>query len=257
LWKHIRNGWEKFSRLAKFEVGDGSRIKFWLDLWCGDGPLKDTYPDLFRLARNKDAFIVDHLQHRNSSTHWELHFICSVQDWELESVSTFFDLLFSCPVKGHGVDTLVWRSSGKADFLVNWFYKTLVPRVAAEFPWKAIWKPKVPPWVAFYLWTASLGKILTTDYLRKRNIILVSWCCMCKTDGETIDHLLLHCPVAYDLWSFVFSMFGVQWAMPSRVLDLLACWQGRFGRLRSAEIWKAIPHCLMWCLWRERNSRIF
>uniref|UniRef100_A0A2N9HB10 lysine--tRNA ligase n=1 Tax=Fagus sylvatica TaxID=28930 RepID=A0A2N9HB10_FAGSY len=149
LWRQVIEG--KYRSLGggwSSNVGDGSRIKFWLDLWCGDGPLKDTYPELFRLAQNKDAFIVDHLQHRNSSTHWELHFICSVQDWELES-------------------------SGKADFLVNWFYKTLVPRASVEFPWKAIWKPKVPPWVAFYLWTASLGKILAADYLRKWNIILL------------------------------------------------------------------------------------
>jgi hypothetical protein len=28
LWKFIRSGWEKFSRMLKFEVGDGSRIRF-------------------------------------------------------------------------------------------------------------------------------------------------------------------------------------------------------------------------------------
>ena len=27
---------------------------------------------------------------------------------------------------------------------------------------------------------------------------------MCKADGESIDHLFLHCPRAYDLWSFGF-----------------------------------------------------
>ena len=76
----------------------------------------------------------------------------------------------------------------------------------------------------FFVWTASLGKILTADNLRKRNIILVSWCCLCKEAGETVDHLLLHCPVAHDLWNLVFSMFGGHWVMPGRVLDLLASW---------------------------------
>ena len=113
------------------------------------------------------------------------------------------------------------------------------------FPWKAIWKPKAPSRVAFFLWTATLGKILTADTLRKRNIILVSWCCMCKVDGETIDHLFLHCSLAYDLWSFVFSLFGVHWVMPRKVLDLLSCWQGSFRREQNLEIWAVIPHCLM------------
>jgi hypothetical protein len=88
--------------------------------------------------------------------------------------------------------------------------------------------------------------------LRQRNIILVDWCCLCKEDGENIDHLFLHCTVARELWSSVFILFGVSWVMPRRVVDLLTCWQGSLGRHR--EIWKAIPHCLMWCLWRERND---
>jgi hypothetical protein len=32
LWKYIRRGWEKFSNLTKFEVGDGFKISFWHDL---------------------------------------------------------------------------------------------------------------------------------------------------------------------------------------------------------------------------------
>ena len=29
------------------------------------------------------------------------------------------------------------------------------------------------------------------------------------------------------------------------------------GRHLNLVIWKAIPHCLMWCIWREHNARIF
>ena len=29
------------------------------------------------------------------------------------------------------------------------------------------------------------------------------------------------------------------------------------GRHRNIEIWRAIPHCLMCCLWKERNARLF
>ncbi len=79
---------------------------------------------------------------------------------------------------------------------------------------------------------------------------------MCEASGEIVDHLLLHYPVAYEMWTTIFSMFRVQWVMLSKVLALLACWQGQFRWHQSIEIWKTIPHCLMWCLWRERNSRL-
>jgi hypothetical protein len=73
------------------------------------------------------------------------------------------------------------------------------------------------------VWTASLGKILTLDNLRKRGLTVVDWCCMCKKSGESINHLLLHCEVARTLWSVLFTLFDVLWVMNGRVLDLLAC----------------------------------
>ncbi len=77
-----------------------------------------------------------------------------------------------------------------------------------------------PPRVAFFMWTVGLGKILTTENLRRRNIILVSWCCMCKMEGETIDHLFLHCTVVREMWDTVLSLFGMHWVMPRRVVAL-------------------------------------
>ena len=80
---------------------------------------------------------------------------------------------------------------------------------------------------------------------------------MCKCNSETINHLFLHCPVALELWDMVFGLFGVCWVMPFSVVGLLACWQGRFGRHRNGDIWMVVPLCLMWCIWKKRNSRCF
>jgi hypothetical protein len=59
---------------------------------------------------------------------------------------------------------------------------------------------------------------------------------MCKVNGETMDHLLLHCDYAQSLWSFIVCLFGVSWVMPRRVEDNLACWKGGFGRYCSLDI---------------------
>ena len=63
-----------------------------------------------------------------------------------------------------------------------------------------------------------------------------------KSNGESVNRLLFHCPVAMKLWCIV---------------DLIASWQGRFVHHRNDVIWKAVPHCLMWGIWRERNFRSF
>ena len=51
LWKHITQGWALFAQNVRFEVGIGSKIRFWHDTWCGNQPLKQAFPSLFRIAR--------------------------------------------------------------------------------------------------------------------------------------------------------------------------------------------------------------
>jgi hypothetical protein len=46
----IRKGWETFSKFVRYEVGDGSKVSFWHDVWCGDIPLKISCPDLFSIC---------------------------------------------------------------------------------------------------------------------------------------------------------------------------------------------------------------
>ena len=75
-----------------------------------------------------------------------------------------------------------------------------------------MWQSKVPPRVAFFSRLASLGKILTIENLHKRHIIILDWRYMCKRCGESMDHLLLHCPIAFEMWSL--CLFGLQWVMP-------------------------------------------
>jgi hypothetical protein len=96
-----------------------------------------------------------------------------------------------------------------------------------------------------------LGKILTID-----NLIMINRCCLCKSDRETINHLLLHCEIAHSLWVSIFSRFGLSWVMPSKVAGFFASWWSG-GRSRSIVIWKMVPICIVWCLWLEKNERCF
>lgn len=60
---------------------------------------------------------------------------------------------------------------------------------------------------------------------------------------ETVNDLL-HCSIARDIWSFVFSPLGVMWVMPYIMLNLLAGWKdwvtlyyGIFAGLFLLVIW--------------------
>ena len=45
--------------------------------------------------------------------------------------------------------------------------------------------------------------------------------------------------------------------MPHKVIELFESWQDMFGRHRNIELWRIVLHCLLWCIWRERNARSF
>ena len=106
-----------------------------------------------------------------------------------------------------------WKLRKNGDFEIWSFYSVFRWPSSIVFPWKAILGVKAPRRVSFFVWTTALGKILTADNLRKSSYFIVDWCCMCRCDGEFVNHLLIHCGVALQLWSFVFRSFGVAWVL--------------------------------------------
>jgi len=120
------------------------------------------------------------------------------------------------------------------------FYSVLSCNDGFRFHWKSVWQTKVSLKVAFFAWLAALRKIFTMDNLRKRYVIVVDRCCMCKGNGESMNRLLLHCEVASAVWNVFFSWFGLSWVMPRRVDDTCACWWTA-GRTRSLVVWKMMP----------------
>ena len=173
------------------------------------------------------------------------------------STITHMAIVYSLKVRGVGLDKVCWKPARSwGSFEVRSFYLSFYPPTLS-FPWRLVGQSKVPPKVAFFSWSASLVKILTTNNLHRRTIIVLDWCYMCKRWGELVDHLLLHCPIAYELWSFVFCLFGLHWVMPLKVVELFEFWQGNFRRHHNIVFRRLVLHCLMWCIWRERNARCF
>lgn len=107
-------------------------------------------------------------------------------------------------------------------FEIDRYYQSLICIIDISFSLEKHLEVKGATQVALFMWTLALGKILTIDKLRRRRLIVIDWCYVCKCAGETMDHLLLHCPTATELWSMVLGLFGVYWVMPKSVAELLA-----------------------------------
>jgi len=167
VWKCIRRGWDAFAAHVRYEVGDGSKVLFWHDVWCGEVPLKTLFLDLFLIASGKDAWVEESMQRQNVTILWNILYTRLVHDWEVEVVCRFFEMLYSLKVRSEGEDKMCCIPTRNKSFEVKSYYKVLLSPIQSSFLWKSIWKVKVPLRVAFFVWTATLGKILTLDNLER------------------------------------------------------------------------------------------
>ena len=136
------------------------------------------------------------------------------------------------------------------------FYHKIRTAAPSTFPWKGIWKVKVPKRVAFFTWTIAHGQILTLDNLILHGHPLANRCCMCCYNAESVDHLLHFCPVAHSLWMYMLRLFEIDWVMPCSIVDLLFCWYNWLEK-HSFDIWNLVLDCLLWTIWTEQNRRSF
>ena len=130
---------------------------------------------------------------------WNLRFYRDFEDWELVASFSLRDFIQAHLPHGVGSDSLCWGLNRNGKFDTRSFYNELRTTPNSIFPWKGIWKAKVPKRVAFFLWTATHDRILTLDNLMLRGRPLANRCCMCQCSGESIDHFLIHCHVANSL----------------------------------------------------------
>ena len=187
---------------------------------------------------------------------WNSSFIRDFNDWKLPLGAAFFQFLHPLLPRHDRMDSKVWKHRQSGQFDVSSFYSALQGSNRMQFPWKSIWGVKAPRCISFFIWIVARGTILTCDNLMRRGHIMAGWCCMCKHNWETGDHLLLHCETASALWSFILQAFRINLVMPAKVIDLLFGWYNWFGK-HSSGVWNLVPLCLMWTLWQERNRRIF
>jgi hypothetical protein len=131
--EYIRRGWGVFF-FVRNEVGDGSKIKFSHDLWCADQLLKETFPDLFSIACCKDTWVADDMQLLNRNLQWNISFTKPMHDWEVDLVSSFFELLNYIRLRQGSEDKICWIPSKRQKFEVMSFYNVLLIPTSSPFP---------------------------------------------------------------------------------------------------------------------------
>ena len=169
-------------------------------------------------------------------------------DWEVEEIQNLLQALQDKRILPNQDDLMLMREAKDGCFSVKLFYKVLFGSNSIVFPHQLIWSNWVPTKMSFFAWEASWGKVLTLDQIKKRERALANRCFLCGKDEETIDHLLLHCPMARLLWDLLLAIFGVNWVFPKSVSETLISWRGSCVGKRRKKAWMTTPLTLFWTI---------
>ena len=82
MWRSIKEGTEKFFSQILYNVGEGNRVSFWHDTWCGPIPLKELFPSMYDCPVSKEAWVSDLVVSTSEGGRsWNVLFRHGSQDW--------------------------------------------------------------------------------------------------------------------------------------------------------------------------------
>ena len=257
LWKEICKEALFIKNNCLMKIGDGSKARLWEDWWCGEAPLCYSFLSLDRLANSKGAKVAELWVASGSREGWNFRFGRKFHDWELEEVQGFLATVNPQSINPNLNDSFWWKKAKNGCFSVKTCVELLEGGSQQSVPIKMLWNPTIPTKVGFFAWEVWWGKILTMDQLKKMGFSLASRCVFCGKDEESLEHLFIHCPKVWCMWTAIFSLSGGGWACPFLVKDLLQGWLHIPMRKKDAKLWRAVPLCLLWAIWKERNRVVF
>ncbi|KAJ0455678.1 putative reverse transcriptase zinc-binding domain-containing protein [Helianthus annuus] len=241
----------------KGKLGNGTSIRFWIDVWCGDEAFKDKFPNLFKIEKNKLVTVADRLASlKDGSCGWNQR-----EENFTESMKKDLTVCLRMVEDFHCTDRLdewTWTIDNSGLFSVkatkNWLQKEAEDNTGFALEW-CKW---IPAKVNIFVWRAELDRIATTSALERRNIMVPNKnCVFCDDFIETTEHLFSGCIFSSGVWLAIASWCGVPNLFAFSIRDVVTMHNlvGFKGIKKVA--FHGVMYVAVWSIWRARNQCIF
>ena len=182
FWKGLLNVKHTFLSYTSYNIKDGSQISFWEDVWRGNRPFSERFPNLYHVVFNKH----DTVEQVVSTNPLNLSFRRTLGGVKLTEYINLVAYLRDFNLADER-DTISWKLHNNGQFSVRSMYQKLINQ-QVPFRHKYIWKLKIPLKIKIFLWYLLKGVLLTKDNLAKKNWDGSHKCYFCNCN-ETIQHL--------------------------------------------------------------------
>lgn len=265
VWKNCATFWNKhkvegrgINSIIRGKPGNGRNIRFWLDLWVGDGVLKDSFPNLYALEKCKRVKVCERLKVaggvRLISWDWA-HAPSSPEDTaaklELENMLQVVGM-------DELVDKWVWSQGVDGGFEVAKAKRWLLGNPGNSSNFEFQWSSWVPNKCNIFMWRAFLDRLPTKMALVHRNMVIDNiFCPWCEAYEESIEHLITGCVVAHGVWDKISLWCRIPRAIVFHVKDVVLLHDQDRGSATRKAVLHGIVVITCWRLWKARNEKVF
>ncbi|CAN1804672.1 Putative ribonuclease H protein At1g65750 [Linum perenne] len=250
-WHSILEAQNLLRRGYRWRIGNGRNIKVWVDPWL----------------KEEDGC------HITSPIRWGMEelrvadlWIPGTYTWDVELLEELFNprdvaaILRVLPAGDGGQDEKIWHFSNNGTYSVKSAYKLFMEHgyrrshLRCPGAWNELWNTHLPPKVLHFMWRVARGVLPLRMILRRRHIQVPETCGLCGSETESERHLFGTCEVAEDcwrkvhLWEKLQSLLGAHADFKGVIDMVLSTWPDALK-----ETWITV----LWCLWYERNQRVW
>ncbi|KAD3068810.1 hypothetical protein E3N88_36690 [Mikania micrantha] len=152
-----------------------------------------------------------------------------------------------------------WSGTTKGGFNVKMVREELEWAGADQVEYLRIWNNWDVPKVNVFIWRAGLGRLATSDNLQRRGVHMESYSCpVCGTTMESTDHLLVSCSFARVVWGQVCVWLNLPLVgNGGSIMELLHELVSSVKEEKRKKMVQAIGMLTSWCLWMNRNNKVF
>jgi len=157
-------------------------------------------------------------------------------------------------------DTHIWQFSNTGQYTSKSAYEALFIGAIQFGPWERIWRSWAPSKCKFFLWVAAHKRCWTGDRLARKGLQHPAACPLCDQAQETIDHLLVSCVFARQLWFSLLLKFCLQVLAPNLEDENFEEWWANASGRVSGQVLNGLNSIIIlgaWNLWNHHNRCVF
>ncbi|XP_075097807.1 uncharacterized protein LOC142175134 [Nicotiana tabacum] len=152
------------------------------------------------------------------------------------------------------LDMPCWMLETRGYFSVKSAWEYTRRRDEPRTAYRMIWVKGQPFKIAFFMWKVWKAKLPLDDFLKRVGYCMPSkcWCCL-QPDEESLQHLFFRSETARTTWKYFLSRAGIAVEGLTLHQAITKCWTANVC-LRLKPIMQALPSCVVWELWKRRDS---